>query len=178
MVKRGHGFSLHVDPGLKCCGWALFRDMYLVKAGLSRTKSSTVEERTRDHCSNLAGAGLLDKAGIVIIEKPQVYVQRLWKGDPNDLIDLSIVVGGILGCTRPTVITRVVTPQQWKGQIPKDVTDARTRRTLTKRGEMQAVANPVVLGEPKGAPEGLLHNMMDAISIGLSYLEREGPRAI
>ena len=178
MVKRGHGYSFFVDPGLKCCGWALFRDMYLKKAGLSRTKSATVEERTRDHCNNLTMAGLLDKADIVIIEKPQVYVQRLWKGDPNDLIDLSIVVGGILSCTRPTVITRVVTPQQWKGQLPKDVTDARARRTLTKRGEMQAVDNPVVLGQPKSAPDSLLNNMMDAISIGLTYLEREGPRAI
>lgn len=176
MVKRGQGYALFIDPGLKCCGWALFRDMYLNKAGLSRTKSETVEERTRDHCRNLTIAGLLDRADIVIVEKPQVYVQRLWKGDPNDLINLSIVVGGIIACTRPTVITRTVTPQEWKGQQPKNVTDARARRALTKQGEQSVLDNPVVLGQPKGAPDTLINNMMDAIGIGLSYLGRDRPR--
>ena len=175
MTKNGHGHALFIDPGLKCCGWGLFRDLYLVKAGLSRTKFKTVEERTRDHCSNFINAGLLEKVDIVVIEKPQVYQQRMWKGDPNDLIDLAIVVGGIVANTRPTVIVRTVTPREWKGQLPKEVTEARTRRTLTKRGEQDALENPVVLGQPKGAPESLLHNMMDGIAIGLAHLQREGP---
>lgn len=175
MTKIGHGYLLTIDPGVKCCGWAYFRDMYLVKAGLSRTKFETIEERTRDHYNNFMMMGLLEKADIVIVEKPQVYQQRMWKGDPNDLIDLAIVVGGIVANTRPTVIVRTVTPNQWKGQTPKDVTDARTRRTLTKRGEQSALQNPVVLGKPKGAPDNLLHNMIDAIAIGLAHLQREGP---
>ncbi|KKN75945.1 hypothetical protein LCGC14_0375020 [marine sediment metagenome] len=177
MTKNGHGYLLTIDPGVTCCGWALFRDMYLVKAGLSRTKSASIEERTRDHYNNFMMGGLLEKVDIVVIEKPQVYQQRMWKGDPNDLIDLAIVVGGIVANTRPTVIVRTITPNEWKGQVPKDVTDARMRRILTKRGEQDALENPVVLGKPKGAPEGLLHNMMDGIAIGLAHLQREGPTA-
>lgn len=175
MTKRGHGYLLTIDPGLTCCGWALFRDMALVKAGLSRSKSETIEERTRDHFNNFTMANLLDKADIVIVEKPQVYQQRLWKGDPNDLIDLAIVVGGIVANTRPTVIVQTVTANQWKGQTPKNVTDARTRRALTKRGEQYILQNPTGLGQPKGTPEKLLHNMIDAVAIGLAYLHREGP---
>jgi len=155
---------LSIDPGTMCCGWAFWRDGKLVACGLSRTKETKIEERIRAHRFPAT-------ADSIVIEKPEVYRQRFWKGDPRDLVELAMVVGGIIAKAPPNVEIQIVFPKEWKGQLPKDVSE---RRSLSKlsAAEKQVVEKPKVFGEPSTAPPSLLNNMMDATGIGLWALGR------
>lgn len=159
---------LSVDPGLVCCGWAYWLDSKLVRCGLSRTKEKTLEARVQAHSSVFSarfGAGTL-----LVIEKPEIYQQRFMKGDPRDLANLAIVVGGIiaafLGASSYTHF-----PKEWKGQLPKEVSERRTLSKLSEK-EKKVLKKPEVYGEPKTAPLSLLHNMVDAVGLGLWKLQR------
>lgn len=155
-----------IDPGVVCCGWAWWEDSLLLACGLSRTKSRTIEKRVQDHYFQW---GDLDSLDLIVIEKPEVYQQRFWKGDPRDLIDLAMVVGGIIKTAKCQVKT--VYPKDWKGQVPKPVTDRRVLQKLSKE-EKKILKHPIAFGEPNTVPPSLRHNMIDAIGIGLKILGR------
>jgi len=159
---------LSIDPGTTCCGWAYWRNRELSACGLSRTKATTVEARIRDHDFRLHWGTSID---VLVIEKPEVYQQRFWKGDPRDLIDLAMVVGGIVAQFPDVRSVKTVFPKDWKGQLPKDVSERRTLSKLSET-EKQIVKDPHVLGSPTTAPQGLLNNMFDALGIGLWALQR------
>ena len=63
----------------------------------------------------------------------------------------------------PTTKIVLVTPHKWKGNLPKHVTEARVLQTLTR--------------EEKGVipriGKNLIHNVYDAIGIGLYHLGRK-----
>jgi len=159
---------LSIDPGVTCCGWAYWRGKTLDACGLSRTKETTIEERIRAHDLYRHWSEPIDS---IVIEKPEVYQQRFWKGDPRDLVELAMVVGGIVALFPYSVVVRTVFPKEWKGQLLKEVS---ARRTLSKLSEVekQVVEKPEVFGEPSTAPPSLLHNMYDGIGLGLFALGR------
>lgn len=159
---------LSIDPGLVCCGWAIWRDSQLFRCGLSRTKGKTLEFRIQVHAKTFHRMSLM--AHVLVIEKPEIYQQRFLKGDPRDLANLAAVVGGIVAAF-PSGDARMVYPKAWKGQIPKEVSE---RRTLSKLSEIekQVLKKPQVFGAPTTAPSSLLHNMMDAVGLGLYFLQR------
>ena len=95
-------------------------------------------------------------------EFPQVYTQSKSKGDPNDLISLAAVDGAIADGCEGEVIT--LKPRDWKGQLHNDATDERIRGRLT-------AAETKILAECK-CPPSLLHNVVDAIGIGLKAVNR------
>ncbi len=100
----------------------------------------------------------------LVIELPQVYTRSLSKGDPNDLITLALTVGAISAlCGSIGAHTVLYRPSEWKGQVSKNVTEARARKRLTevelKRIEL-----------PKAAK--LKTDVWDAIGIGLHFLRR------
>jgi hypothetical protein len=139
---------LAIDPG-KDTGWATFIGGALVSCGLGFPNHN------------------IDRA---VIEKPQVYRRALSKGDPNDLITLAVQVGRYAerlehGGAR----VDLVTPAEWKGQVPKDVHHQRIRKELTGR-ESDAV-------DLAGAPSRKLHNVLDAVGLGLWLLKKEGLRS-
>lgn len=101
----------------------------------------------------------------LVCEIPQVYARDRSKGDPNDLIDLAGVVGA---CTQEALTVEwSPVPRDWKGQIPKHVTQARVLDALGAE-ELAAIDETI--------PASLLHNVYDAIHLGLVYLRREGLR--
>lgn len=99
-------------------------------------------------------------ADCVIIEIPQVYPAH--PVPPNDLITLAFLAGRYAGCATCEVST--VFPHQWKGNLPKNICAARVRSLLLPE-ERRVV-------DACDAPAKQLHNVMDAIGIGLFALGR------
>lgn len=138
---------LSIDPGINHIGWAFVGPEGLERCGLDKKLP------------------LLRPDAVVVIEKPQVYSPRHWKGDPNDLIDLAIVVGKISErYAKHEVI--LVLPSQWKGQVSKEVTAARIDKELTQREK--SVLDKALAKRPRY----LRHNIYDAVGIGRWYFEK------
>jgi hypothetical protein len=91
----------------------------------------------------------------VVCEIPVVYPGKT--KNPNDLITLAYRAGCLAG---PKAI--LVQPVSWKYQLPDDILYKRIRAALTST-ELQRIPD---------LPESKLHNVLDAIGIGLHYLKR------
>lgn len=136
-------YDLSIDPGVNT-GWALFGESTLLVA-----------------CG--AGGPPFEAPPVlnrVVIELPQVY-----PGDPvppQDLITLSFQAGQYAraGVVRTAQVS-VVFPHAWKGNLPKKVCAARVRGHLSPDERM------IVDKLEPGVPAGQMHNVMDAIGIGL-----------
>ena len=139
-----------VDPG-RGLGWAIFRDSRLVASGLfdgTDLVGVTLRLKSlyREHRPSMG-----------VIEIPQVYQQRLQKGDPNDLIGVAVLAGVAVATMAPYCQAELVHPRVWKGQRPKDVDN---RWTLSQ------------LDADELAVAGKNHNVLDAIGLGLWQLKR------
>ena len=142
---------ISVDPGTRWCGVAEWKDAELIWAGLVST-------------DDLPSRWVIVDDPIVVIEKPQVYQDM--KVDPDDLVNLAIVVGRVIGPEKRNVT--IYKPSQWKGQLDKKITTARTLASLSKE-EISRIVLP-------RAVKTLGHNVYDAIGIGLAYLRKTGQR--
>jgi nitrogen regulatory protein PII-like uncharacterized protein len=139
---------LAVDPGTKALGWAVMDSINkrCTACGFATTGAWRLVDWDGEYD--------LDAA---VIEVPQVYPQRSWKGDANDLIDVALAAGavaGSLGCD-----VRYVRPREWKGTAPKEV---HQRRILT----LLDMSERAIL-DGCGAPKSKLHNVVDAVGLGL-----------
>lgn len=141
---------LAVDPGLHT-GWAAFAASGGVGGALSLG-------------GDLVACGLGDppceSAPSLVIEVPQVYPRQ--RVPPNDLITLAFQAGRYAG--RAAGEVHEVRPHQWKGNLPKDVCEARVRAALSE-------AERAVLDAAR-APAGHRHDVADAVGIGLFFLCR------
>ena len=112
----------------------------------------------------LLGCGLGDPptelALRVVIEIPQIYPGH--PVPPNDLITLAFLAGRYAG--RATCEVSTVFPHQWKGNLSKENCAARVRFRLSP--EEKEVVDVLDI------PAKQLHNVMDAIGIGLFALGR------
>lgn len=147
-----------IDPGLNGCGFALWKSAKLIQA--------TYVPNTPKGDFKTMRAALLpfghDRPFISVelaIELPQVYVASRSKGDPNDLINLAMLVGYLAASFKNFSLYK---PHAWKGQVPKDIMEDR----ITKRLDAKEQANL------ERVPKSLAHNMIDAIGIGLHHLGR------
>lgn len=147
------------DPGKLAVGWATADEQGVVRCGLVHDKTQTgLLRKLRD--MNLDGA----TQGIpVVIEVPQIYREKHWRGDPNDLIDETIVVGALVLSTLDAE-QRLVRPHTWKGNVPKKIHNRRVRERLS-------MAEAAVL-ETCGVAPSLAHNVLDAIGMCLWQLGR------
>jgi len=139
---------ISIDPG-KASGVAQFEDRVLKRVFL---------------LDNLPVSFFADT---LVIEIPQVYPVRAWKGDPNDLIEVARIAGYweglIAACTRVLDVVHV-RPHDWKGNRPKEIDNAYTLSKLTDAE--RAVIDGAQI------PKSKLHNAIDAVGIGLWYLNR------
>lgn len=148
-----------VDPGLRACGVAYWTPSgLLVSAKL--IESDYEGPKLETAVWRMVNAVNFDDAfasAKLVAEIPQVYRGSRLKGDPNDLISLALVVGGISGNA-----LKYYRPREWKGQVPKNVMISRIKSKLT-REELKNVRLP---------NKSLQHNVWDAIGIGLKYFAR------
>lgn len=137
-------FLISIDPG-QCTGWARWDHGRLSSCGI----------RTSE---------VLSVYGHLVIEKPQVYRATRSKGDPNDLIELAILVGRYV--ERCTGEVTLVSPAEWKGQVTKHIHAHRIIDALSL-DELHVMQNAEQI-----TPKGDRHNMIDAIGLGLWKLGR------
>lgn len=159
---------LTVDPGLRGCGVAYFVGPELKWAGYPENPEK--KKRGPEAWFAIAEAiyfkfkDLEYRVDEYVCEIPQVYRQS--KGDPNDLIEISGVAAAV-GALFPCDTVSGYKPREWKGQIKKELHHPRIIAQLSPE-EMTRIAEP---------RKTLLHNVYDAIGIGLYHLDRKGVRA-
>ena len=156
--------AVTIDPGVRDVGIAVWDDdaelrhAMLVRAGRSSWPALAVQ------VAAAVESYYLDITDVVI-EKPQVYTQNKLKGDPNALITLAMSAGGIVVAILnqfPDVKVTELLPRDWKGQPPKEISTARTKKLLTPAEHAQ-IDLPI---------KSLQHNVWDAIGIGLHWHRR------
>lgn len=155
-------FLLCVDPGLRGCGVAMFKEGTLVEAAYVKNPV----ESGRGYAAHAAlGRAVCKSHSIahrVVIEHPRVYPgSAQQKGDLNDLLDV-VAVGAAVATFAHAAEVATVFPSDWKGQVPKETMTERIRRSLTD-AERAAIQK---------CPASLMHNVLDACGIGLHALGR------
>ncbi|NIQ90988.1 MAG: hypothetical protein GWM98_04570 [Nitrospinaceae bacterium] len=151
-----------IDPG-SSSGVALFDqeglwDVFLLK-GDAPEQSQELHRYLREE---LAAGGWFSCA---VVEIPQIYDRRKWKGDPNDLIKVAVTAGALAGTFfRRTGSIEFVKPATWKGSRPKEIDNEFTLSLLTP--------DELLRFERAKAPKSKRHNLIDAIGIGLWKLKR------
>lgn len=146
MIIGPENSLVSVDPGKTECGWAYFESGVLHSCGLGRFVPA-------DHRRSPAH---------VVIELPQIYRQSKMKGDPNDLIDLAFAAGIFVSQLQTGAAYETVRPREWKGTRPKHVCNKITLAALTN-------TEKALLPDLSASR---LHNVVDAIGIGLWKLKR------
>jgi hypothetical protein len=145
---------LAIDPGA-CTGWAVYAVGELVACGV--TGIDAVD------CPAVRALVSMPGIGELVIERPQVYRPKESKGDPNDLIKVAIEVGRWVERASLSGARVLQTlPNEWKGQVPKDV---HHRRALAILSDDERAAIPSL-------PRTYAHNALDAVALGLWRLGR------
>lgn len=168
---------LAIDPGIRHFGAALFGgvgQMTLHRAALIRNPVKEGNDLAVAFAACEALIRWLGErtviAGIhtVVVEIPRVYPAARQKGDQNDLIALSGVAYA-LSCALVAAEKRVrYFPREWKGTIDGDTMIGRIEARLTA-AEHAAI---------EACPKSLRHNVVDAIGIGLKFVDRLEPRRV
>lgn len=161
-----------VDPGLLNPGIAVFHDGVLVTASRVKPDKSTRHLNIGERCRQVA-RGLeqycnkftaMSGFQSLVTEWPQIYIAAKSKGDPNDLppmVGVSMYLAGMLGLPVQSYI-----PREWlSGTCPKATTgdpwaSVRGQRVWTALSETERLT--VVPS----------HDAIDAVGIGLHYLNR------
>ena len=146
------------DPALRTTGVAVFVDGVLVDAYAVRVAGRGRGPSVWGEVSATVWASLPQgPVDLVAIEAQAVYPHA--KADPNDLLQVAGVAGGLAALARQAGATVVhFDPAEWKGQVPKDVMAARAKAKLASV-ELAAIR-----------PQSTL-DTWDAIGIGLHYLK-------
>ncbi len=156
------GLLLAIDPGVRGCGVALFRDSELSQAvyvaGHGEAQRAEGWIAMADAVREFIGERIVAQ---LVLELPQVYRAVRSKGDPNDLTELAAVVGALAASFR-NAQQKVFLPAEWKGQVPKAIMHERALERLS----------PEEFGRISCRKKSLLHNVLDALALGLRFLKR------
>lgn len=156
---------LAVDPGTRGCGVALFDGQRLILADYVYNPSKFRGDARMSDCLAMAHAALdwvlptrLDE---IVIEHMVIYHSGRGKrgADPNDLLRLAEIGGAI--CVLSGAAAKSYSAKEWKGSLPKEICHRRVldRLSIDERSRLQG-------------PMSLLHNVLDAVGIGLHHLGR------
>lgn len=123
---------LAVDPDLRTCGLALGDSSgRLVKLGAPPNRAegdrAQVWLGVASTVADFLGGATLAR---LVLEYPRTYGGRASRGDTNDLIALAAVVGCLTATIKAETVS-VVTPTEYKGQLPKKIAHERARARLS-----------------------------------------------
>lgn len=153
---------LAVDPGKSTCGVALFvnerfKAGAFLKAEETHKLGLEVEKWWQAQRARFVLPRLCDT---LVTEGQQVY-PGMRAQNPNDLLPLSFLCGAVQA--RVEAHQRLMPlPKTWKGSLRKE---AFTRRILSRLG-----ADEIQTLKEVKCPESKLHNVVDAIGLGLWVL--------
>lgn len=116
------------DPSTKSTGWAYYMHRSLIDAGVVRAKSASEMlwslQYMRSHRFQPTH---------VVIERPEIYTPTQAKADPNKIAQVMLIAGAC-AMLFPYEHLHMPFPKEWKGQLPKDVVEARLEK---KVGEVE-----------------------------------------
>lgn len=175
MENKKYDGLIAIDPSIRAAGIAIFDRQKLIYTNVLRPSAVVKTMEGISDVLDLAQEAWEKTMGVsfspatLVVELPQVYQQAQLKGDPNDLIPLAIMAGRLWERFKPKNMMLPL-PKEWKGNRPKDVVTASTMSKLSKR-ELEVFGDDLIR-----VPNGLRHNAMDAIGIGLWAMKRLGER--
>jgi hypothetical protein len=163
---------LAVDPGKWQAGVAFFGDDdMLIDAQLVKSRSRNPAQAAFEIGVGARAVIYDGAADEVACEMPNIRSRMRQKGDPNDLLFLTLVNGAVWASV-PTEKRTPVPVNDWKGSVPKEI----------MRGRLTGLWGddpPLVTPTPKLTHEELEilglnpnHNVLDAVGIGLWALHR------
>jgi len=148
---RYHRFiqrALFIDPGLVGTGYAYYPELYLsgnkahfeppVRFGnVYPKKRSRWELKSQELCAWFDGFTNGIKPNVVIIEFPELWVnstKSFTATVKGDLFKLTYLIGGMGDIVRRNGVYNLVlvTPMEWKGQLPKKVVESRIKKRFPK----------------------------------------------
>lgn len=159
------GNLVAIDPGIRGCGIAKFVHGSLQRAGYipNPSKKGNGPAEVRSMVYALFGAVAIDE---IAIEWPQVYsTQR--GSDPNDLLPL-VGIGCGFAVQHPTAEVFRYLPREWKASMPKGTAFEERILKILDETERDTITGP----------PSLLHNVYDAVGIGLYHLGRFKPTRV
>ena len=163
---------LAIDPGLRHCGMALFREKLLIDAALVRITADAYGTSEAARLMALQVGRWKQRAAYsleLVIELPKVYPTGRQQGDQNDLIKLAALAGAIVGsCDWQS--SRFIEPRTWKGTINADEMTGRIQGRLSDFERTRV--------DLESSPKSLHHNIWDAVGIGLWACGRLDPRKV
>ena len=137
---------LIVDPGVSGTGWAYWLDISRDgnrSANMPFLSDSKIPKKTGFDAVEILWAwfdGVVDvlRPKIVVIEFPELWSSSgvsLSSAAKGDLFKLTYLIGGFgrIVSKRTNRAPVLVTPTEWKGQLPKKAVDARIKRSLGKK---------------------------------------------
>jgi hypothetical protein len=136
--------KIYIDSGVNS-GVATFQGHWLVSADLDTNYN------------------VLYKADRLVYELPIAHSEGRSKCDPNKLIKLAVLAGRLTAGTSWECVEQIY-PITWKGNVPDQILYTRILNKLS-------LAERMVI--PK-LPKSKLHNVLDAVGIGLYDLGRMG----
>lgn len=155
---------LAVDPGLRACGVAVFRDDgELLAAGLVENPVERGNSHLALHSMAVAVRAfardfLGDVRDLAVVCERMQLDGRTDRRRMQAVLDLAVVSGLVGPCA-------LYEPREWKGGVPKAIHQRRIldRLTSAERGRIASAG-------------ALTHNVVDAVGIGLHHLGRGLPR--
>jgi len=171
-MRHANETILAFDPGLRCSGMAIFQEGRLEWVGMAKPYQNDMPRDIEG--ANLMASCILDclsneqldliSRNRLVYEKPQVY-DFGGDVDPDDVMQLAYVNGAVGRTLNPKNMTGLFA-REWKGQVPKDVSH---RQAI---GKLDADETRLVNKAEETHQSSLMHNLKDAVAIGLSYYRR------
>ncbi len=118
---------LAIDPGKSYVGWCLANGTTLHSCGVlefaqHRQLTQWLEKQAPTQ---------------LIVEVPQIYQQKHWKGSQADIVSVALTAGTCLGgCAKTTQVL----PHAWKGSVKKEIHQQRVLSEIGLRGEFAFLA--------------------------------------
>lgn len=154
---------LCVDPGLRGIGVAVFEGQGLIRAAYVENPEKSGKGYRVAHVMASAFYNWLDGESVdeAVVEYPRIYPGHA-KIDNNDLIDIATVGAAVAAWCKTRNITSIY-PADWKGTVKKEVMTARIKEALSPTEALRI---------DKNCQRRLLHNVYDAVGIGLHRFGR------
>lgn len=163
-----------IDPGVRKLGIAVFADGLLYASALIKadgtdtgvTAWQRIADKARTWRLDHHPPGYFPKDEALVSEYPQVYDAAHQKGGhvgQNDLIELTGVVGYLLGVIEGPGEKVTYLPRVWKG-------------TMDKEAMQERILSRLSADERKNAVEQ--SDVIDAVGVGLFYLGRLQPKKV